>query len=97
MTIIFVLGIVMIPLAMSGTHLRWHWLRPIYDVVAIISAIVSFSTASITIYSVIKTNTVFMTTIHALFVDPYFLIPSAYLGFYVIYLLYNAVWGQFKQ
>ena len=72
----------------------WHWLRLVYDVVAIISAIVSFSAASTTIYSVIKTKTVFMTTIHALFIDPFFLIPSAYLGVYVIYLLYSAVWGR---
>jgi hypothetical protein len=92
-----VLGIVLIPIIMSGTHWIWHRLRLVYDVFAILSAIVSFSAASTTIYSVIKNNTIFMTTIHALFINPFFLIPSAYLGLYVIYLLYIAVSGQFNE
>lgn len=96
MPTIIILGIVVIPVIMSGTSLTWRRLRIIYDVLAVVSAIVSFSAASITIYSVIKSNTVFMTTIHALFVDPFFLIPSAYLSVYVIYLLHLAVWRQFK-
>ncbi|WAH42444.1 transposase [Alicyclobacillus fastidiosus] len=97
MTTIIVLGVVLIPLAMSATNLVSHWMLFAYNVMAIISAIVSFSAASTTIYSVIRNHTVFMTTIHALFIDPFFLIPSAYLGVYVIYLLYTAVWRQFKQ
>ncbi|WAH36435.1 transposase [Alicyclobacillus dauci] len=97
MTTIIILGIIFIPVVMSGTYFMWHRLRLVYDVVALISAIVSFSASSTTIYSVIKNNTVFMTTLHALFIDPFFLIPSAYLGVYVIYMLCIAVFEQFKQ
>lgn len=97
MTLLIVLVIVIIPIAMGGTCLLWHWMRLAYNMVALISAIISFSAASRTIYSVIRDNTVFMTTIHAIFIDLFFLIPSAYLGVYVIYLLYIAAWKQIRE
>jgi hypothetical protein len=96
-TTMLILGIVLIPIIMSGTYLIWRWLRLVYDVCAIISAIVPLSAASTTIYSVIRNNTVFMTTIHALFINPFFLIPASYLGIYVIYVLYIAVWRQLSR
>jgi len=36
------------------------------------------------IYKIIRDSTVFMTNIHAIFLNPFFLVTASYLGLYVI-------------
>jgi len=61
--------------------------KMIFNIVAVISTIIFGSIASTTIYQIIVDDTVFMTTIHAIFLNPFFLVTGAYLGVFFIYRL----------
>jgi len=53
----------------------------------VLSVIVFGNIAAISIYQIIRDNEVFMTAIHAVFLNPAFLISGAYIGIYTIYRL----------
>lgn len=59
----------------------------IFNTIALISAVIFGNIAATSIYQVIIDNTIFMTEIHAIFLNPFFLITGAYLGVYIIYRL----------
>lgn len=61
--------------------------RTTFNILSVVSAIVFGIIASTSIYQIIKDNAVFMTTIHAIFLNPFFLITGAYLGIFTIYRL----------
>ncbi|MGG2065965.1 MULTISPECIES: hypothetical protein [unclassified Bacillus (in: firmicutes)] len=42
---------------------------------------------SLVVYDVLLQHTVFMTTIHRIFLNPLFLLTGAYIGIYVLYLI----------
>lgn len=81
------IGSVIIPLLMYCLQRIWLPLRIIFNVLAIICTLVFGNIAAMAIYSIIKNETVFMTDIHAIFLNPIFLITGAYVGMYVLYLL----------
>lgn len=76
-----------VPLLMYFLQRKWATFRLVFDVIAIISVLVFGNIASLSIYQIIKDNTVLMTNIHAVFLNPFFLITGAYMGIYIIYLL----------
>jgi len=65
----------------------WPLLRFIYNLVSIIAVLVFGNIASLSIYKIIKDKTVFMTAIHAVFLNPLFLFAGSYIGIYVLYRL----------
>lgn len=60
-------------------------LRLLFHIVAVIAALVFGNISSLAIYKIIKDHTVFMTSIHGIFLNPFFLISGAYLGTFFIY------------
>ncbi|MCH7321188.1 transposase [Solibacillus sp. MA9] len=58
-----------------------------FNIAAVLSTIIFGNIAATSIYQVIVDDTVFMTTIHALFLKPIFLVTGAYLGTFIIYRL----------
>ncbi|MFD1849751.1 transposase [Oceanobacillus bengalensis] len=80
-------GSVILPLMMFYTQKQWVGLRVIYNVIAIIAVLVFGNIASLSIYKIINDNTVFMTAIHGVFLNPYFLIAGSYIGIYILYRL----------
>lgn len=54
------------------------------NILSVVSIIIFGSIAATSIYQIIIDNAVFMTTIHAIFLNPFFLITGAYLGIYTI-------------
>ncbi|PEC19633.1 hypothetical protein [Bacillus cereus] len=46
---------------------------------------------SINIYDVLIQNLVFMTSIHGILLNPFFLIAGAYIGIYTLYLLFSHI------
>nr|WP_285867619.1 transposase [Mesobacillus maritimus] len=58
-----------------------------FDSLAVLSALVFGNISAMAILQIIKDDTVFMTNIHGLFLNPVFLTSGAYLGLYLIYVL----------
>ncbi|MDH4422279.1 MULTISPECIES: hypothetical protein [Bacillus] len=52
---------------------------------------------SINIYDVLIQNLVFMTSIHAILLNPFFLISGAYIGIYTLYLLLSYIITNIKN
>src|SRR5690606_5726471 len=87
MKILLVLGSIVFPIVMFILRKKWGKLHLTFNLLAIISALIFGNIASISIYNILVDNTVFMTKIHAIFLNPFFLITGSYLGVYILYLL----------
>lgn len=59
----------------------------IFNIFAVIATLAFGILVSTSIYQIIIDNAVFMTTIHRIFLNPYFLITGAYMGVFTIYRL----------
>jgi hypothetical protein len=70
----------------------WKRLDYYLHVIAILFLIIFSSIASIGVFTIIRDQTVFMTKIHGLFLNPFFLITGAYLGIYLIYRMWIIAW-----
>ena len=80
-------GSIVLPFIMCFSQKKWIHFRLIFNAAAIIAVLVFGNIASLSIYQIIKDNTVFMTAIHAIFLNPFFLITGAYIGIYLLYKL----------
>ncbi|GIO19372.1 hypothetical protein J18TS1_24720 [Oceanobacillus oncorhynchi subsp. incaldanensis] len=89
MNVFLVLISILIPLAMYFLRKKWDKLHFIFNLITLVSTLVFGNIVSVSIYQIIKDKTVFMTNIHAIFLNPFFLIAGAYLGIYIIYQLLN--------
>jgi len=61
--------------------------RVIFNITAVISAIIFGNIASTSIFQIPIDNAVFMTAIHGVFLEPFFLIAGAYIGVFIVYRL----------
>lgn len=82
-----IIGSIIFPLIMFFSAKNLLKLQVIYNLLAIIAGLVFGNIASISIYSIIKNETVFTPAIHAVFLNPLFLIAGSYLGLYALYRL----------
>lgn len=87
MKIILIAGSIVFPLIMFYSQKIWIRLRLIYNLVSIIAVLVFGNISSLSIYKIIEDKTVFMTAIHAVFLNPLFLLAGSYIGVYVLYRL----------
>lgn len=87
MKIILIIAIILIPIAMSFAALRYPTITKVYSVFAYVSFVVFSIIASLTVYDVIATHKVFMTTVHKVFLNPYFILAGSYIGLYILYVL----------
>ncbi|MCJ8008680.1 transposase [Lederbergia wuyishanensis] len=87
MKILLVLTSIILPIIMYFLHRSQERFRFIFNLGAIVSAIIFGDIASLSIFEIIKDNTVFMTNIHSIFLNPLFLLSGGYLGIYIMYRL----------
>ncbi|MEO4052983.1 transposase [Solibacillus sp. CAU 1738] len=87
MKLILVVMSIFLPIAMFVMQRFFGKTRILFNALAILSALIFGNIASLAIYEILKDRTVFMTNIHAIFLNPYFLITGSYLGIYIIYRL----------
>jgi hypothetical protein len=66
----------------------------IFNITAVISTLIFGNIAATSIYQILIDNAVFMTTIHGIFLNPYFLITGGYLGVFIIYRLMVLTWDE---
>lgn len=85
MKMLLISGSIMLPLLMVYSQKLSTKFNLIYNILAIITILVFGNIASLSIYKIIQENSVFMTAIHAVFLNPYFLITGSYIGIYVLY------------
>ncbi|WP_078551523.1 transposase [Bacillus alkalicellulosilyticus] len=87
MKIILILGSVVIPALMVIIYIKWNKFGVVFDSAAILATLVFGNISAVAIHQILVDNTVFMTNIHALFLNPLFLLTGAYLGVYLLYRL----------
>jgi len=68
--------------------------RTAFNVLAVLATIIFGGIASTSIYQIIVDDAVFMTTIHAIFLNPLFLVTGAYIGVYMLYRLLLWTWEE---
>ncbi|THF81673.1 transposase [Cohnella fermenti] len=66
---------------------RWPAAARAFDACAWIAALLFGNIAAFSVYEIIRDGTVFMTKIHAVFLNEVFLASGSYLGLYAFYLL----------
>ncbi|MED4402483.1 transposase [Metabacillus fastidiosus] len=87
MKILLVTSSIIFPIVMFFLQSRIKLFRIIFNIIAVISALIFGNIAATSIYQILIDNTVFMTAIHSVFLNPYFLITGAYLGLFLLYRL----------
>lgn len=97
MKIFLILGSIVIPMLMVVLQRKWWKLHIFFNLTALISALIFGNIASIAIFNIIKDNKVFMTNIHRLFLNPFFLITGAYLGLYLLYTIILRTLNEFQN
>lgn len=91
MRILIILGSIIIPILMLYGKKHVPILNTLYHLLALISLLLFGNIASISIYKIIVENRVFMTDIHGIFLNPFFLSAGAYLGVYTLYCLWETM------
>ncbi|WP_404452160.1 transposase [Virgibacillus necropolis] len=87
MKVFLIIASMVFPLIMFFLQRSWANFRTVFNVMAVASAIIFGNIASLSIFEIIKDKTVFMTNIHAVFLNPFFLISGSYLAIYIFYRL----------
>jgi len=91
--LLIVLSII-VPLVMLLLQNKSKIARTAFNVLAVLATIVFGGIASTSIYQIIVDDAVFMTTIHAIFLNPLFLVTGAYIGVYMLYRLLLWTWEE---
>ncbi|RTQ91338.1 transposase [Lysinibacillus telephonicus] len=97
MKIFLIVGSIVIPIVMVVLQRKWWKHHIFFNLAALISALIFGNIASIAIFNIIKDNKVFMTNIHSVFLNPFFLITGAYLGLYLLYTIILRSLNEFQN
>ncbi|RXJ04295.1 transposase [Anaerobacillus alkaliphilus] len=87
MKLLLIIGSILVPLVMILLQLKWPLFRLLFHILALLSALIFGNISSTSIHEILIDETVFMTNIHGVFLNPVFLITGAYLGLYLIYII----------
>ncbi|WP_053362276.1 hypothetical protein [Bacillus sp. FJAT-27251] len=82
-----IIGSIVTPVLLLVLRKIWPKTILIFNSLAVLSALVFGNIAALAIHEIIEDNTVFMTNIHGLFLNPFFLMAGVYLGVYFLYRL----------
>ncbi|SEC68754.1 hypothetical protein [Paenibacillus sp. GP183] len=96
MTWIILLSAIVIPLLMLGLVRAFAFCRRLFDALAVLSAYVFGIIAAIAVYEILRDDVVFMTRIHGVFNNIWFLASGAYLGNYGLYKLIQMMIRQWR-
>ena len=94
--LIVVLVCILPPFLLAGAWLFPAW-RFILDGLAVLAAYVFGIISALSIYQILRDETVFMTNIHAVFQNNLFLLSGGYLGTYGMYRLQYHAWRQLRS
>ncbi|AJK88148.1 MULTISPECIES: hypothetical protein [Lysinibacillus] len=88
MNVFIIVTIIVIPALMVYLQQKSDKMRLVFNALGVVSAILFGYIAATSITQIILEDMVFMTTIHAVFLNPIFLLTGAYLGlFFIQYMI----------
>ncbi|MCE4042827.1 transposase [Lysinibacillus fusiformis] len=88
MNVFIIVTIIVIPALMVYLQQKSDKMRLVLNAIGVVSAILFGYIAATSITQIILEDMVFMTTIHAVFLNPIFLLTGAYLGlFFIQYMI----------
>lgn len=94
MNVFIIVTIIVIPALMVYLQQKSDKMRLVFNAIGVVSAILFGYIAATSIMQIILEDAVFMTTIHAVFLSPTFLITGAYLGLFLIQRIIDSTIGQ---
>lgn len=88
MNVFIMVTIIVIPALMVYLQQKSDKMHLVFNALGVVSAILFGYIAATSIAQIIREDVVFMTTIHAVFLNPIFLMSGAYLGlFFIQYMI----------
>ncbi|MBN3554637.1 transposase [Fictibacillus nanhaiensis] len=84
--LIFVASL-LFPVCMFWLQTIWPKSLLLFNIIAVMAALIFGNLVANAIQQTIKDSTVFMTNIHGVLLNPFFLVAGSYLGVYLIYRL----------
>ncbi|WP_369379948.1 transposase [Lysinibacillus fusiformis] len=88
MNVFIIVTIIVIPALMVYLQQKSDKMRLVFNAIGVVSAILFGYIAATSITQIILEDMVFMTMIHAVFLNPIFLLTGAYLGlFFIQYMI----------
>ncbi|MGN7477413.1 transposase [Solibacillus silvestris] len=87
MKIILIASIIIVPVFMLYLTKKSEQFQIILNAAAVISVVIFGVILSTSVYQIIIDDAVFMTAIHAIFLNPFFLLTGSYSGAFIIYRL----------
>jgi hypothetical protein len=96
MSWLIILFAIVIPLLMLALARAFPLCRRLFDGIAVLSAYVFGIIAALAVYEILRDDAVFMTRIHGVFNNAWFLASGAYLGNYGLYKLIQMMIRQWK-
>ncbi|MFJ7666353.1 transposase [Lysinibacillus sp. NPDC097195] len=87
MKLLLIILSIIVPLVMLWLQNKSKNVRTAFNVLAVLATFIFGGIASTSIFQIIADDAVFMTTIHAIFLNPFFLVTGAYMGVYILYRL----------
>jgi hypothetical protein len=91
---LLVVSSIIVPVVMLLLQKKSNIVRLSFNILAVLTMLLFGGIASTSIYQIIMDNAVFMTTIHAIFLNPLFLVSGAYIGVFIIYRLMLLTWHE---
>ena len=87
MKALLVISTIVVPLVMLYVVQKSTKVKILFNGLALLATIVFGGITATSIYQIIVDDAVFMTSIHALFLNEWFLLAGAYIGVFVTYRL----------
>ncbi|MCM2674560.1 transposase [Alkalicoccobacillus plakortidis] len=84
---------ILVPTIMLLIQKKWTIFKSVFDIIALLCLLIFISITASAIYEILADNTVFMTNIHALFLNGFFLVSG---GYVVLYAIYKIMYGIVK-
>lgn len=87
MKFLLIIGSFTVPVLLVFWQKAWPRLGFFLHALALLSALVFGNIASLAIYEILQDQTVFLTNVHSVFLNPFFLLTGEYLGVFLVYKL----------
>lgn len=85
--ILIIISSIVLPLMMYFLHRKSKAFQKLFNIIALILAVVFANSITLTVYETLINHAVYSTEIHRILLNPFFLIPGAYLGIFLLYKL----------
>ncbi|ADC50459.1 hypothetical protein BpOF4_12030 [Alkalihalophilus pseudofirmus OF4] len=97
MKVLIAAGIVVVPFFMIIIERFWYKGRFLFNALAYAAFVIFGFIASSAIHTILRDQEVFMTSIHGIFLNKWFLISGAYIGWYTLYRVLLVTLAEYPE